>query len=64
MIFEEPRDGIDADAKSPRLCPLCETGRLIARHCKLVCDSCGYVESCEDNFIPNFANPRESAANE
>lgn len=40
-------------------CPLCEGEFLERRHCKLVCLSCGYVESCEDNFLPNQANPRE-----
>jgi hypothetical protein len=36
---------------------MCEAGCLVARQCKLICESCGYVESCEDNFVPNVANP-------
>ncbi|MCO6436967.1 MAG: hypothetical protein J5J06_07760 [Phycisphaerae bacterium] len=40
-----------------QLCPLCERRLLRAAHCKLVCDGCGYVESCEDNFVPNQMNP-------
>ncbi|MBI1826175.1 MAG: hypothetical protein HY287_17835 [Planctomycetes bacterium] len=39
------------------LCPMCEASHLTARHCKSVCERCGYVESCEDNFVPNQANP-------
>lgn len=34
------------------LCPQCESARLRASQCKLICDACGYVESCEDNFAP------------
>lgn len=40
-------------------CPLCARAELDRRQCKSVCQSCGYVESCEDNFIPNQANPPE-----
>ncbi|MBI4717628.1 MAG: hypothetical protein HY763_07475 [Planctomycetes bacterium] len=32
------------------LCPRCELAPLRNRHCKLVCEACGYVESCEDNL--------------
>jgi ribosomal protein S27AE len=39
------------------LCPQCETGFLALRQCQLVCDRCGYVESCEDNFVPTQLNP-------
>ncbi len=39
------------------LCPQCETGFLIARQCKCVCETCGYVESCEDNFLPTRETP-------
>jgi len=39
------------------LCPMCQASYLIARHCKSVCERCGYVESCEDNFVPNQTNP-------
>ena len=39
------------------LCPRCESEQLIRRHCKTLCPRCGYVESCEDNFIPTQATP-------
>jgi hypothetical protein len=39
------------------LCPRCERGYLILRQCKLLCERCGYVESCEDSFLPMQANP-------
>ncbi len=29
----------------------------MVRHCKAICLGCGYVESCEDNFVPNQNNP-------
>ncbi len=32
------------------LCPQCLRQALVARHCKLLCRACGYVESCEDSF--------------
>lgn len=41
------------------LCPQCESAYLTIRHCKSICLTCGYVESCEDNFIPNQDNPVE-----
>lgn len=40
-------------------CPACESAALVARHCKRLCPVCGYVESCEDNFLPNQQNPTE-----
>jgi ribosomal protein S27AE len=64
MIFDEPLDGVPADRSLARLCPLCEAGCLVARQCKLICESCGYVESSEDNFVPNIANPPHSIARE
>ena len=45
----ETEAAIDSDRV---LCPLCETSYLTLRHCKIVCEQCGYVESCEDNFLP------------
>lgn len=33
------------------LCPQCRRETLAGRHCKLLCYACGYVESCEDNFV-------------
>lgn len=41
------------------LCPQCESTFLTNRQCKSICESCGYVESCEDNFVPNQDNPIE-----
>ena len=58
MIFDEPLEG--ATAFSNCLCPMCQAAILVARHCKLICERCGYVESCEDNFPPNPAPPSES----
>ena len=57
MIFDEHADRDQPGGQPGRLCPMCEGGRLIARQCKLICESCGYVESCEDNFVPNYSNP-------
>ena len=31
-------------------CPQCQLGYLTSRHCKSVCELCGYIESCEDIF--------------
>ena len=42
-------------------CPVCGRGILTRRHCKTLCEQCGYVESCEDNFIPTQAAPAESS---
>lgn len=36
--------------KSPpiqRECPICSAA-IISRHCKLVCENCGYMEDCSD----------------
>lgn len=33
-----------------RTCPRCGAAALAQRQCKLWCDGCGYVESCEDLF--------------
>ena len=57
MIYDEPVNRDSAGDSQVRLCPLCEAGLLVARQCKLICESCGYVESCEDSFVPNAANP-------
>lgn len=46
------------------VCPCCDHGKLIARHCKRLCENCGYVESCEDNFLPNQANPVDDSREE
>ncbi len=43
-------------------CPVCESGDLAIRQCRAVCDNCGYVESCEDNFVPNQDNPATDVA--
>ncbi len=54
-------EGVIASAagRDPRVatCPMCEAASLQRRHCKSVCEQCGYVESCEDNFVPNEENP-------
>lgn len=47
------------ERRSQFLCPMCETEDLIRRLCKTLCPSCGYVESCEDSFVPNQANPSD-----
>jgi len=41
-------------------CPLCASSELERRHCKTLCTQCGYVESCEDNFVPNEEPPRDA----
>ncbi len=43
-------------------CPRCGRAELVARHCKRICEQCGYVESCEDNFLPLQDNPRPEDA--
>ncbi len=37
------------------LCPLCQLGQLESRSCKRICELCGYVESCEDIFMPRVS---------
>ena len=49
----EKSDACCPTSDVPTACPQCEQGSLVARHCKLVCERCGYVESCEDNFVPS-----------
>jgi ribosomal protein L37E len=41
-----PSAGARASATTPR-CDLCG-GRMIERHCKLICASCGYQRDCSD----------------
>jgi hypothetical protein len=31
-------------------CPVCGIATLSERYCKVVCENCGYTESCEDLF--------------
>ena len=38
-------------ANEPGKCPVCN-GPLEDRGCKRLCVKCRYVESCEDNFVP------------
>lgn len=45
------------EIKEGGLCPICQAVPLRACHCKLICDGCGYVESCEDNFISTEEQP-------
>ena len=40
-------------------CPQCECGFLVIQQCRLICENCGYVEGCEDNFVPNQDNPKK-----
>ncbi len=54
-------DGIATAPACTSHCPLCNGAGLTARHCKLICEACGYVESCEDNFPPTWELPREPA---
>lgn len=60
MIFDEPLEGGEAQ-RTAILCPMCQSAELVARHCKKLCELCGYVESCEDNFLPISANPSLTA---
>lgn len=46
---------------SEMLCPRCGRAELVARHCKSICEQCGYVESCEDNFPVNRTDPAPEA---
>jgi hypothetical protein len=40
-------------------CPVCGIATLSERHCKVVCENCGYTESCEDLFrVSSSAAPR------
>jgi len=61
LIVNDPKtETCRTDEKdSSLLCPMCETTNLIRRQCKALCPSCGYVESCEDSFVPNEASPSE-----
>ena len=56
MIFDESLEG-DESRSNAVLCPMCRSAVLAARHCKKLCELCGYVESCEDNFLPLAGNP-------
>ena len=44
------------------LCPQCQRGQLNSRHCKAICELCGYVESCEDIFpqMPDASDSQQS----
>lgn len=44
-------------------CPLCGR-RLVERHCKRLCENCGYVESCEDLFGPPAGPPSVATPDE
>ncbi len=47
------QDAWSTNTKSTGItCPQCESATLVRRHCKSLCERCGYVESCEDNFLP------------
>lgn len=53
----------NSPASTLGLCPQCARDTLVARHCKLLCLVCGYVESCEDNFpvSAHESDPRRRA---
>ena len=60
MVTDQQRMEADGVNRAGGLiCPCCEGAYLITRHCKRLCEQCGYVESCEDSFIPNQPAPRE-----
>ncbi len=61
MIEQTEVSGEEADGLA--VCPLCERVGLIRRHCKLICERCGYVESCEDNFELMQAAPDDPVPN-
>ncbi len=44
-----PRDQ-STKSSNEMTCPQCRLGELTSRHCKAICELCGYVESCEDVF--------------
>jgi len=63
QVLDRPASGDEKDRHPTHgelLCPQCGVAHLSTRQCKRVCEQCGYVESCEDNFVPNLANPREN----
>jgi len=53
------QDNAEERAAQRARCPVCERVALVRRHCRTICPVCGYVESCEVNFIPNEASPQE-----
>lgn len=55
-------DSGDSSSVERTVCPQCRMGYLIVRHCKSVCEQCGYVESCEDNFAPADGRRENEAA--
>jgi len=62
-IVNDPQhrsQGREVGSSSRKLrCPQCESGYLVIQQCKAICENCGYVESSEDNFVPNQDNPAE-----
>ncbi len=57
--MREPKQSVAGSDVLMLPCPACESAALVGRHCKRLCPICGYVESCEDNFLPNQQNPTE-----
>jgi hypothetical protein len=51
----EPRSPQVGTSTEPLACPICGCPNLDARHCKRVCLTCGYTESCEENYMPHTA---------
>ena len=58
------READSATSAEKLTCPQCERAYLITRHCRRFCEQCGYVESCEDSFVPTQMNPREALADD
>ncbi len=50
MMNDKLVDGAFVEPRDDDRCPRCQSGHLIDRHCKALCEVCGYVESCEDIF--------------
>jgi len=49
-LLESARPADPATSSEVKPCPRCGRAALVQRQCKLWCDGCGYVESCEDLF--------------
>jgi hypothetical protein len=46
---EQPERTAHRDEEPMLYCPVCSL-RLIERHCKLLCEKCGYYMSCADFY--------------
>ena len=50
VMNDAPSHDQSAKGSHDLLCPQCQLGQLSSRHCKRICELCGYIESCEDVF--------------